>query len=117
LISQSARHGLAGLETLVGTPGTVGGALRHNTGQPAGELGQFLRGVEVVDSTGKLLQREGEELWLAQRSSPQDDPVLVAATFELENDSADAIVKRMRKAWIQRKARQPFSFQAASRLF
>lgn len=26
LISQTARHGLAGLETLVGIPGTVGGA-------------------------------------------------------------------------------------------
>ena len=43
--------------------------------------------------------------------------MLVAAVFELESDSADAIVKHMRKAWIQRKARQPFSFQAASPLF
>ena len=32
LISQTARHGLAGLETLVGIPGTVGGALRTNAG-------------------------------------------------------------------------------------
>src|ERR671931_1012796 len=30
LISQAARHSLAGLETLVGSPGTVGGALRAN---------------------------------------------------------------------------------------
>jgi UDP-N-acetylmuramate dehydrogenase len=117
LISQAARHGLAGLEALVGIPGTVGGALRHHAGERAGDLGQYLRGVEVIDSGGRPLQREGEELRLAQRWSSSDDPVLVAAAFELEADTADAIVKRMRKAWIQRKARQPFSFQAACRLF
>ncbi len=113
LISQAARHGLAGLEALVGTPGTVGGALRHCSG----ELAQPLRGLEVIDGAGNLQRREGEELRLVQGWGPQDDPVLVAATFELEADAADAIVKRMRKAWIQRKARQPFSFQAACRLF
>src|SRR5207253_5947723 len=32
-------------------------------------------------------------------------------------DHADAIVKRMIKAWIQRKASQPLSFQAAGRVF
>src|SRR5204862_2698188 len=32
-------------------------------------------------------------------------------------DDADAIVKRMRKAWILRKAAQPLSYQAAGRVF
>src|SRR5438105_13474631 len=35
LISQTAGHGLAGLETLVGIPGTVGGAVRTNAGNRA----------------------------------------------------------------------------------
>ena len=35
----------------------------------------------------------------------------------LEPDSADAIVKRMRRAWIRRKAGQPLNFQAACRIF
>jgi UDP-N-acetylmuramate dehydrogenase len=43
--------------------------------------------------------------------------VILAAEFELEPDHVDAIVKRMRKAWIQRQGSQPFSFQAASRMF
>src|SRR5262249_15504950 len=46
-----------------------------------------------------------------------EDPVLLTADFELDNDTPDAIVKRMRKAWIQRKRSQPLSFQAACRVF
>jgi UDP-N-acetylmuramate dehydrogenase len=117
LISQSARQGLAGLETLVGTPGTVGGALRHNAGDRSGEIGQYVRRVEVLEADGRAQVRERDELRFAYHWSNLDDPVLLAAEFELDADAADAIVRRMRKAWIQRKAGQPLSFQAASRVF
>src|SRR5271166_2820043 len=111
LISQAARHNLAGLETLVGIPGTVGGALRGNAGDRSGEIGQYVHRVEVMDERGQPEMRERDELRFAYRWSNLDEPVLLAAEFELETDDADAIVKRMRKAWIQRKAGQPFSFQ------
>src|SRR5207248_11106959 len=62
LISQAARHGLAGLETLVGIPGTVGGALRCNAGDRAGDISQFVRQVEVFDSRGEAQVRERDEL-------------------------------------------------------
>src|SRR4051794_31833113 len=57
LISETARHGLAGLETLVGIPGTVGGALRTNAGDRAGDIGQFVRLVEVLDVQGQVQVR------------------------------------------------------------
>ena len=117
LISEASRHGLAGLETLVGIPGTVGGALRCNAGDRTGDIGQFVREVEILDSHGDVQVRERDELRFAYHWSNLDDPVLLTADFELEADQADAIVKRMRKAWIQRKAAQPLSFQAAGRIF
>ena len=117
LISAAARHALAGLETLVGTPGTVGGALRHNAADRSGEIGQCVRQVEVVDPKGQVQIRDRDELRFDSRWTNRDDPVLLAAEFELEQDAPGDIVKRMRKAWIQRKARQPFSFQAAGRMF
>ncbi len=116
-ISEAARHGLAGLEFLVGIPGTVGGALRCNAGDRSGEIGPFVRLVEVLDDRGQLQVRERDELRFGYRFSNLDDPVLLAAEFELETDHVDAIVKRLRKAWILRKANQPLSFQAAGRIF
>jgi len=117
LISQAARHGLAGLETLVGIPGTVGGALRCNAGDRAGDISQFVRQVEVLDSKGEVQVRERDELRFGYHWSNLDDPVILSAEFRLESDAPDAIVKRMRRAWIQRKASQPLSYQPACRVF
>jgi UDP-N-acetylmuramate dehydrogenase len=117
LISQAARHGLGGLESLVGIPGTVGGAIRCNAGERSGEIGRFVRQVEVLDASGRGQMRERDELDFTSGGPTLDDPVMVAAEFELEHDSPDHIVKHMRKAWIQRKARQPLSFQASARIF
>jgi UDP-N-acetylmuramate dehydrogenase len=116
LISHTARHGLAGLETLVGIPGTVGGALRQNAGERSGEIGQYLRRVDAVDRAGHVQARDRDELAYGSGDT-DEDPVLLSADFELDSDAADAIVKRMRKAWIARKQSQPFSFQAACRVF
>ena len=117
VISEAARHGLAGLESLVGIPGTVGGAVRGNAGDRAGEIGQYVRAVEVLDDSGQVQIRQRDELRFSSRWSNIDDPVLISVEFELEADQTDTIVKRLRKAWIQRKASQPLSFQAAARIF
>jgi UDP-N-acetylmuramate dehydrogenase len=117
LISEAASHGLAGLESLVGVPGTVGGAIRCNAGDRSGEIGQFVQLVEVIDESANQLTREREDLRFAYRFSNIDDPLVVTAELELEPDQPDAIVKRLRKTWIGRKATQPFSFQACCRVF
>src|SRR5215510_7768038 len=41
IISTAVREGLAGLETLMGIPGTVGGALHTNAGTHSGDIGHF----------------------------------------------------------------------------
>jgi UDP-N-acetylmuramate dehydrogenase len=117
LISASARHGLAGLETLVGILGTVGGALRCNAGDRGGDISQFVRQVEVLDSRGEVQVRERDELRFGYHWSNLDDPVILAADFRLESDAPDAIVKRMRRSWIQRRAGQPLSYQPSCRMF
>jgi UDP-N-acetylmuramate dehydrogenase len=117
LISEAARHNLAGLEALVGVPGTVGGALRTNAGGRTGEISQFVRSVEVLDGRGGIQVRERDEIEFGEHASNLDDPVLLDVEFALDTDAPDAILKRMRKAWIQRKAAQPLSFQASARMF
>lgn len=117
LIAHAARHNLAGLEPLVGMPGTVGGALRLNAGDRTSDIGQFVRHVEVLDSQAALHTRDHDGLRLGAALGQLDDPILLGADFELEPDQPDAIVKRLRKALIQWTAQHPFTAQAAARAF
>jgi len=117
LIAFSVRQGLTGLETLVGLRGTVGGSVRCNVGDRNGEIGQGVRQVTVLTDTGKVQVRTKDELTFSEHQSDIDEPVILSVAFELEKAPATAVLKRMRKAWILRKAAEPLSFQAAVRLF
>jgi len=117
VISAAASHGLAGLETLVGIAASIGGAVRSNAGDRSGEIGQYVRRVQVLDSKHQAVWREHEDLQFRENKSNLDDPVILAAEFELEPDLGEDIVKRMRKAWIHRMAKQPYSYEAAARIF
>jgi UDP-N-acetylmuramate dehydrogenase len=117
LISAASLAGLAGFETLVGITATVGGALRFNAGDRSGEIADHLVRVEVLDPAGRILTRERADIRFGEHDSDLDDPVVLGVEFALESDDPDAIVKRMRRAWINRKADEPLSHQAAVRVF
>ena len=91
LISEAVRNGLAGLETLVGIKGTVGGALRCNAGDRGGDIGQFVCLVEVLDGQGIVHVRDREELRFGPHRSNLDDPVLLTATFAMETELPDVL--------------------------
>lgn len=117
LISAATLAGLAGFETLVGITATVGGALRFNAGDRSGEIADHLVRVEVIDRAGRVATRERGDIRFGEHDSDLDDPVVLGVEFALEHDDPEAIVKRMRRAWINRKAEQPLSHQAAVRVF
>jgi UDP-N-acetylmuramate dehydrogenase len=117
LIAFSIRQGLTGLETLAGIRGTVGGSVRCNVGDRAGEISQAVREVRVLTDTGKIQVRTRDELTFSEHQSDIDEPVILSIVFELERDTSSAVLKRMRKAWILRKAIEPLSFQSFVRLF
>ncbi len=117
LIAFSVRQGLTGLETLVGLRGTVGGSVRCNVGDKSGEIAESVRQITVLTDAGKVQSRTREELTFAEHQSDIDEPVILSVVFELEKDDPATVLKRMRKAWIVRKAAEPLSFQAAVRLF
>jgi UDP-N-acetylmuramate dehydrogenase len=117
LISQTARAGLAGLEILTGIPGTVGGALRGNAGSRQGSIGQFVRRATVLDAANEIQVRERDDLSFADRVSNLDEPVLLAAEFELAREDPESVVKRMRRIWIIKKENQPYGHQSSGCIF
>jgi len=117
LISQSVKAELAGLETLSGGPGTVGGALRGNAGGRAGDIGQFVESVTVINVKGEISTRKGDDLWFGYRESNVDELVILEGSLKLQPGDSEEITRRMRKLWIMKKATQPLSFQSAGCIF
>jgi UDP-N-acetylmuramate dehydrogenase len=117
LISESVKAELAGLETLSGIPGTVGGALRGNAGGRAGDIGQFVDSITVMNVKGEISTRNGDELWFGYRESNIDELMILEATLKLQQGDSEEITRRMRKLWIMKKATQPLSFQSAGCIF
>lgn len=117
VITQSAEAGLAGLESLVGIPGTIGGALKGNSGSRNGEIGEHVRLVRVMTMKGEIFDRQEDELAFAYRTSGLNELAILSVEFELKPDNPDEIAQRMKKTWVMKKASQPMSFQSAGCIF
>jgi UDP-N-acetylmuramate dehydrogenase len=117
VISTTVREGLGGLETLVGIPGTLGGALHGNAGSRGGDIGQWTCHATLMTDTGEIVERKREELVFAYRESSLDELVILGARFQLEPDNPEELTKRMQKQWIVKKAAQPLDHQSAGCIF
>ncbi len=107
VITESVAKGLAGLEALVGIPGTVGGALHANAGGRGGDIGQWTAGATIMTHEGQIVQRGRHDLVFAYRESSLDELVILSAEFQLEQEDPAELAKRMQKQWIVKKAEQP----------
>jgi UDP-N-acetylmuramate dehydrogenase len=117
LISVAVGEGLAGLETLVGIPGTVGGALHINAGTETADIGQHLASATVLTRNAQVLTRQGDDLRFAYQQSSLDELVILDACFKLERGSPAELTRRMQKTWISKTAGQPSATQNAGCIF
>ncbi len=117
VITMTVGAGLAGLEPLVGIPGTVGGALHNNSGTHGGDIGQWASQASVMTRNGEIIQREREDLVFAYRESSLDELVILEAQFELDPDDPNELTKRMQKQWIVKKANLPMAHENTGCIF
>ena len=117
VITVTVGAGLAGLEPLVGSPGTVGGALHGNAGTHGGDIGQWASGATVMTRAGEILRRERNDLVFAYRQSSLDELVILDARFELEEEDPVELTKRMQKQWIVKKANLPMAHENTGCIF
>lgn len=117
VISEAVGKGLAGLESLVGIPGTLGGALHGNAGTRGGDISQWIQGATLLARSGEVIHRKRDEMVFAYRHSSLDELVILEAEFKLERADPEELAKRMQKQWILAKAGQPLPHQAVACVF
>ena len=117
VVAEAARAGLAGIECLVGIPGSIGGAVRMNAGGARGDIGQTVERVKVMDSRGQTFHRERDDLLFGYRTSNVVARFILEVDLRLMPDSPKAIAALMKKIWIARKNTQPMNAASAGCIF
>ena len=99
---------LAGLEFLVGVPGTIGGALRMNAGAYGRELKDVLVGARAIDPRGDVHALTPEHIGHAYRFCGLPEGwIFTAAILRAMPGDKDGIARRMADIQSERSASQP----------
>ncbi len=117
LLLRTVRQGLEGLECLAGIPGTVGGGIRMNAGGKYGDIGAVVRTVDVLDSEGSVFQRTKDDLVFEYRHTNISARFILGATFQLEQDDPERIMRRTKEIWMYKRNTQPLSTKNAGCMF
>ena len=115
LCREAAKHGLTGIEGLVGIPGTVGGAVRMNAGTDI-EIGDVVDRIEVVVA-GEKLETFTRPEFAYRRSSLDRGAVVCAAEMVLTPGDPREVQAELRKRIDRRNATQPLEVPNSGSIF
>lgn len=117
LLAQLARRaverGLGGLEWAAGLPGAVGGAVVGNAGAFEGDVASVLHSATVLEPDGEVKERPNEwfefdyRLSRIKREKPGQRPVVLRATFDLQESDPEALAARADEILEWRRTRHP----------
>ena len=98
LVRLCCSKGLSGLESLIGIPGTVGGAVCMNAGGWSSPLykniGDYVTNLKVMDSKGNIKTLKRGALSFGYRSSNLSAYIILEADLELGKEESSALKSR-----------------------
>ena len=118
VVQEALRNSFSGMEFAVGTPGTVGGALRMNAGSADDWIGSRVGSVTLLDREGRLVRRQGAEIaWGYRRTSFDPEEVLLECELILEHGDPFLIQGKMEGSLNRRKRTQPLGQACCGSVF
>jgi UDP-N-acetylmuramate dehydrogenase len=113
--AKAASAGAAGIGSLAGIPGTVGGSLRMNAGTDR-EIGEFAREVRV-QSPSRPEPHVATVRYLYRRSTLKRDVVVSRVTLAFPGSAARDVRAEMQTRLVRRKSTQPIALPNAGSCF
>lgn len=120
LIDFAAKKSFPGLGSLLGIPGTVGGAIARNVSAFGKSLSEKVLSVKVLDGNNNCLVLSKKNIDFGYRTSTfldNKDWVIIEVRLELWPGKKEEIILRSRQARERRTLTQPLSFSSAGCIF
>ena len=118
MVKECIGRNLSGVESMIGVPGTLGGALVMNAGAFGGEISNYLKHVTVMEMDGQEKQYQPGDISFSYRHSTfPDDEIVISAEFELIQSDKETVQEKRAVASGGRKATQPLKFRSAGSVF
>ena len=112
-----SRSGLAGLETLMGIPASIGGAIRMNAGGRYGAIGDTVHAVACLDAHGETRVYPASELDFGYRRNNLIDPIVLWAVFKVSQEDPVVLRERIKEIAAYKKSTQPLADKSAGCMF
>jgi len=117
-VKECISRSLSGVESLIGVPGTVGGAVIMNAGAFGSEISNYLKKITVMTMSGKLKSYKVDDIHFSYRNSSfQNNEILISAEFELIQSDKKSVVEKKSIASGGRKKSQPLKYRSAGSIF
>ena len=118
MVKQAMAAEIGGLESLIGVPGTVGGALIMNAGAFGSEISKYFEEAKTMTIEGDIKSYKKGEIEFSYRHStfPKNE-ILLEATFQCKRAKPAEILKDRKVASDGRKSNQPLKFRSAGSIF
>jgi UDP-N-acetylmuramate dehydrogenase len=118
LVQEVFHRGFSGMEFAVGTPGTVGGALRMNAGTKDDWIGSRVVSVTTFNPETGLKRYAGRDIsWAYRSTSFSPEEIIVECELQLKPALSGNIHDRMRTLLEKRKASQPLEYPSCGSVF
>lgn len=117
LVRAASQLGWAGLEGLVGVPGSLGGGVAMNAGGAPGCMWDVVESVRVLNAAGEFEDRPRAECDPQYRNANLGGAVVVGAVLRLSVDSRPAVEERTREFLLRKRAVQPVTEKSAGCIF
>ncbi len=118
VVQKAFQESLAGLEFAVGTPGTMGGAIRMNAGSAKEWLGALVYTVTTFSTKKGLVKYRGSDIaWGYRSSSIPAQEVVVECELSMEPSDPVFIHAKMEASLKRRKSSQPLDEPSCGSVF
>ena len=118
LVKEAIRSKIGGLESLIGVPGTLGGALIMNAGAFGSEISNYFEEAQTMTLNGYMKTYTKNDMDFSYRHSTfPEDEMLIEATFSCYEGVPKKIQEDRKIASHGRKSNQPLKFRSAGSIF